>query len=158
MTTATATKHEAVEVTLTRTLNAPRALVFKLWTEPKHMAQWWGPRGFTNPRCELDVRPGGKIHIDMKGPDGTVYPMSGTFHEIVPNERLVFLAVAEDAAGKPLLQSLTAVTFEERGGKTTLTVHARGTAIQEIGWQMLQGMKEGWSQSLERLERLAAKA
>ena len=62
--------------------DAPRALVFKMWIEPKHMAQWWGPKGFTNPRCELDARVGGKIHIDMRAPDGTVYPMSGTFREV----------------------------------------------------------------------------
>src|SRR5439155_12002397 len=99
------------ELTLTRVFDAPRSTVFKLWTDPKHMARWWGPHGFTNPRCELDARPGGKIHIDMRAPDGTVYPMTGTFREVVEPERLVFMAVAEDHAGTPLLESLTTVTF-----------------------------------------------
>ena len=70
-----------VEVVLTRVFDAPRALVFKIWTEPHHLAKWWGPRDFTNPVCELDVRVGGKILIHMHAPDGTVYPMTGTFRE-----------------------------------------------------------------------------
>jgi uncharacterized protein YndB with AHSA1/START domain len=56
------------ELILTRILGAPRSLVFRAWTDPKHLARWWGPRGFSNPVCELDVRPGGLIRIDMRGP------------------------------------------------------------------------------------------
>ena len=63
------------EVTITRIIDAPRELVFKAWTDPKHMAQWWGPRYFTNPICEMDVRPGGAILIHMRGPDGVIYPI-----------------------------------------------------------------------------------
>jgi uncharacterized protein YndB with AHSA1/START domain len=69
--------HEEQELVLTRVFDAPRELVFKVWTDPKHLARWWGPRGFTNPVCELDLRPGGAILIHMRGPDGTVYPMTG---------------------------------------------------------------------------------
>src|SRR5436190_8252782 len=63
------------ELVLTRVFDAPREVVFRAWTDPERLAQWWGPRGFTNPRCEWDARPGGAIRVDMKGPDGTVYPM-----------------------------------------------------------------------------------
>src|SRR5436309_7085220 len=70
------------ELTITRVFDAPRALVFKMWTEPAHMAQWWGPHGFTNPVCEMDVRAGGRLRIVMRAPDGVEYPMSGTFREI----------------------------------------------------------------------------
>jgi uncharacterized protein YndB with AHSA1/START domain len=70
--TATKTKPVAeAEVHLTRILDAPRELVFKAWTEPKHLAQWWGPRGFSNPVCKLDLRVGGAILIHMCAPDGT---------------------------------------------------------------------------------------
>jgi len=144
------------ELTLTRVLDAPRALVFRMWTEPEHMARWWGPHGFTNPRCELEVRPGGAIRIDMRGPDGVVYPMTGTFREIVQGERLVFTAVAEDTDGNPLLESLTTVTFAKAGRKTKLTVHARAVAFTPVGAQYLGGMEAGWSQSLERLADLLA--
>lgn len=142
------------ELTLTRIIAAPRDLVFDAWIDPKQMAQWWGPDGFTNPVCELDARPGGRIRIDMRAPDGTVYPMTGTFREIVAPERLVFMAVAEDRDGNPLLQSLTTVTFEAMGGKTRLTVQASAVGIAPVAEQMLKGMEAGWTQSLERLEAL----
>jgi len=141
-------------VTITRVLDAPRALVFQLWTEPRHVAQWWGPRGFTNPVCEMDVRAGGAIRIDMRAPDGTVYPMTGTFREIMPPRRLVFEAVAEDHAGNVLLRSLTVVTFADEGGKTRVTVHADAVGLAPAAPQMLAGMEAGWTQSLEKLAEL----
>ena len=142
-------------VTITRVLDAPRDLVFRLWTEREHMAQWWGPRGFTNPVCEMDVRVGGAIRIDMRAPDGTVYPMTGTFREITPPQRLVFEAVAEDHDGNALLRSLTTVTFAEEGGTTRLTVHAEAVGLSPFAPQMLAGMEAGWTQSLEKLAELA---
>ena len=144
-------------VTITRLLDAPRDLVFRLWTDPAHMAQWWGPRGFTNPVCELDVRVGGWIHIDMRAPDGTVYPMTGTFREITPPRRLVFEVVAEDHDGNVHLRSLTTVTFAEEGNKTRLTVHADAVGLSPLAPQMLAGMEAGWTQSLEKLGELAAR-
>jgi uncharacterized protein YndB with AHSA1/START domain len=146
------------EVVLTRVFDAPRALVFKTWIEPRHLAQWWGPRDFTNPVCELDVRVGGKILIHMRAPNGTVYPMTGTFREIVAPERLVFTAVAEDHAGRALLEGLVTVTFEEQGGKTKLTVREKAVALAAAGDPMLAGMETGWAQSLDRLETAVAKA
>lgn len=142
------------EVSLTRIFDAPRDLVFKTWTEPKHMARWWGPRGFTNPVCELDVRVGGAILIHMRAPDGTLYPMTGTFLQIVVPEKLVFKAVAEAGDGIPLLEGLVTATFEEHGGKTRLTVHEKATSLAPRGARMLSGMHEGWAQSLERLDGL----
>ena len=69
--------NEEQELVLNSVFDDPRELVFKAWADPKCVAQWWRPRGFTNPVCELDVRPGGAIRIHMRGPDGTVYPMTG---------------------------------------------------------------------------------
>ena len=97
----------ARELTLIRIFDAPRDLVFEAWTNPQYLAKWWGPDGFTNPACEFDARPGGKIRIDMQAPYGVVYPMTGTVHEIVPPSRLVFTAVAEDHDGNALLESRT---------------------------------------------------
>ncbi|MGB7036228.1 MAG: SRPBCC domain-containing protein, partial [Xanthobacteraceae bacterium] len=62
------------EVTITRSFDAPRALVFRAWTDAAQLAQWWGPQGFTNPVCEFEARLGGKIRIHMRSPDGTLYP------------------------------------------------------------------------------------
>ena len=76
---------------LTRVFDAPRALVFKCWTDPRLIAQWWGPHGFINPICELDVRPGGSWRIVMRGPDGADHPAKGVYREIVEPERIVWI-------------------------------------------------------------------
>jgi uncharacterized protein YndB with AHSA1/START domain len=162
MTATASTKPTAErEVTITRLIDAPRALVFKMWTDPKHLAQWWGPKGFTNPICEIDVRPGGAIRIVMRASDeiaaqiGRDHPMTGTFHEIIVPERIVFTAVAEDHEGRALLRSFTTVSFADQGGKTKLTIHAKAVGLAPIAPQMLAGMEAGWTQSLERLDDLA---
>src|SRR5579862_2190161 len=115
-----------------------------------------GAAGFTNPRCELDVRPGGAIHIDMRGPDGTVYPMAGVYREIVGPERLVFVSSALDKEGQPLFEVLTTVTLAERAGKTTLTMEARVVKSTPAAAPYLAGMDAGWAQTLERFEAYAA--
>ena len=103
---------EAV-MSIARVFDAPRDLVFQAWVDPRHMAKWWGPRGFTNPECELDARAGGDIWIVMRDPTGVDYPMSGTFHEVVAPERLVFAKrvppgdhLARHAAADVLLDTL----------------------------------------------------
>ena len=144
---------------LERILNAPRDLVFKAWTDQIEMAQWWGPRYFTNPVCELDVRPGGAILIHMQGPDGTVFPMEGEFLEVTPVERIVMATTALDSlGGNPLLEEITTVTFEEHNGKTKLTVHARITNAVPEAAGALAGMEEGWNQTLDKLVEFVAAA
>jgi len=138
------------ELDLTRVLDAPRALVFKVWTEPQHLAKWWGPHGFTAPECTLDLRPGGRLRIRMTG-HGFDNVMDGEFVEIVEPERLVFKSFLRDGTGTPYLETLTTVTFSEDAGKTTLRLLVR---VVEAGSQAegpLEGMNEGWNQSLQRL-------
>lgn len=144
------------ELILTRILGAPRGLVFKVWTDAKHLAEWWGPRKFTNPVCEIDARPGGLIRIDMRGPDGMIYPMKGVFHEIVEPERLVFTSTAlRDEQGQPLFEILNTVTFEDFHGITKMTLHAklvtRDFKMTPQVAAALSGMEQGWSESLYRL-------
>ena len=146
------------ELVFTRVFDAPSRLVFKAWTDPKQVARWWGPHGFTNPVCELDARPGGAIRIDMRGPDGVVYPMTGAYQAIVEPERLVFTSAALDGAGKPLFEVVNTVTFAEQGGKTTQTSKARVVKTTAGAARYLAGMEAGWTQSLERLAALVAKA
>jgi uncharacterized protein YndB with AHSA1/START domain len=141
-------------VTLTRVFDAPRALVFKAWTDPKMLARWWGPHHFTNPVCEVDLRPGGKIRIDMRGPEGTVYPMTGVFHEVDKPQRLVFSTTPLDEDGEPMFEVLNTISFEEHEGKTKLTVQARVVKTTAVAAQYLDGMEAGWTQSLERLEEI----
>jgi uncharacterized protein YndB with AHSA1/START domain len=147
------------ELVLVRSFDAPRSLVFKVWTDPTHLARWWGPQGFTNPVCEADARPGGAIRIDMTGPDGTVYPMTGVFHEVVEPERLVFTCYAHfRAEGDPSLRVLNRVTFEEHDGKTTLTVRALVVKAGPESADALAGMEVGWNQTLDRLGDEVARA
>jgi uncharacterized protein YndB with AHSA1/START domain len=148
--------NEEQELVLTRVFDAPRELVFKVWTDPKHVAQWWGPKGFTNPFCELDLRPGGAILIHMRGPDGTVYPMTGVYQEVVRPERLVFTSGALDADGNPLFEVLTTVTFTEESGKTKQILKARVIKRTAQAAPYLAGMEAGWTQSLERLAAYVA--
>jgi uncharacterized protein YndB with AHSA1/START domain len=147
--------HAVKELTITRMLNAPRQLVLRTWIDPKHMAVWWGPKGFTNPVCQLDVRPGGAIRIDMTFPDGTAHPMTGVFNEIDEPHRLVFTCFAFfDETGKPQLEVINSIIFEEAGKQTKLTVHARVMKAVPGVKDAIAGMDEGWSQSLDRLVEL----
>jgi uncharacterized protein YndB with AHSA1/START domain len=139
------------ELTITRIFDAPREVVFKAWTKVERLKRWWGPKNFTNPVCEIDVRQGGAMRIHMRGPDGTVYPMTGVFHEIAEPERLVFTASALDAKGTPLFEQLTTVTFEDHDGKTKLTVHASFSKIRPEAAPHLAGAEMGWNMSLDRL-------
>ena len=145
-------------VNIVRVFDAPRALVWQAWTDPKMMAQWFGPRGFTASVPELDVRVGGTLRIVMHGPDGNDYPMKGVFREVVPPERLVFSNIAVDQDGNHLLEDETIVTFAEHGGKTTLTLKTHAVGRVPIAPQLLAGMEAGWSQSLDKLQALLARA
>ena len=144
------------EATIQRTFNAPRRVVWKAWVDPTQMAQWFGPKGFDNPVCELEVRPGGKLNIHMRGPDGAIYPCRGTFHEIVEPERLVFTSMAIDQAGNVLIEALNTVTFTEQGDKTAMTLHVRVVKAVGMGLKYIKGMEAGWSQSLDKLDALLA--
>jgi uncharacterized protein YndB with AHSA1/START domain len=144
-------------LTIVRVFDAPRALVFAMWTDPTHLAQWWGPKGFTNPVCEVDLRVGGLLRIVMRSPEGKQHPLTGTFREIAAPEKLVFTNDAIDEDGNLLLQGLTTVTFAEENGKTKMTLYTRVVGVAEVAGQMIGGMNEGWTQSIDRLEMLVAK-
>lgn len=159
------------EFVITRLFDAPRELVFRAWTEPRHVSQRWGPPVFTCPVCDLDVRPGGAYRIVMRGPDGTDYPVKGVYREIARPERLVMTMDCsehpkawhdlinpnrEKGDTNPAGEMLETVTFEEVGAKTKVTVRIRpkNAAIRDAMVEM--GMNEGWSLSLDRLEPLLA--
>ena len=139
------------EIVITRMFDAPREMVYKAWTDPRQMARWWGPKMMTNPVCELDVRPGGAILIHMRAPDGTVYPMSGVYKEIVPSERLVFTSVALDKDGKAMFENLNTIILSEQGGKTTVMVSVKVLKSSAGAVQHLAGMEMGWKMMLDRL-------
>lgn len=140
------------DVTITRTFDAPRALVWKAWTDPKLVAQWYGPTYFDIPFAELDLKPGGKYEFHMRGPDGTIYPDYGVYQEITPPERMVFTSCAfEDGQGGYLLETLNTLTLEEQAGRTLMTLKIVVTKRSPEVEDALSGMEEGWSQSLDKM-------
>ncbi len=143
-------------VAITRIFDAPRHLVWRAWTDPKMMAQWFGPRGFTTSVPVLDLRVGGALRIVMHGPDGNDYPAACEFREVVAPERLVFVNNAVDKDGKVLLEGLTTVAFAEQGGKTTMTLHTYAVGRVPVAKQMLAGMEAGWTQTIDKLGELVA--
>jgi uncharacterized protein YndB with AHSA1/START domain len=143
------------ELTITEILNAPRSLTWRSWTDARHVAEWWGPAGFTNPVCEWDARPGGLIRIDMQAPDGSVVPMRGIFHDVREPEWLDFTTTSfADGEGPDQLQVRHNVTFDEQDGKTILTLQSRVVETISATTPFLAGMEDVWNQSLDRLAEL----
>ena len=136
---------------LTRVFDAPRALVWEAWTDPRHLAQWWGPHEYTAPRAEIDLRPGGALHIDMRGPDGSIQTVTGEVREVTPLERLVFTSRLAGEDGGVFVEVLNTVTLADRNGRTALRLEARVLQAAPGAEGPLAGMEEGWSQSLDKL-------
>jgi uncharacterized protein YndB with AHSA1/START domain len=146
------------QMTLVRTFDAPRELVFDCFTRAEHLARWWGPRHFTAPVCEVDVRPGGQILIHMEGPPPYgINPMGGEFLEVSPPDRLVFVSKAyQHDNGEWGIDNLNELNFDEQDGKTVLTLVVTIRKVTAETLPALGGMKEGWSQSLDKLGELLA--
>ncbi|MDE3195204.1 MAG: SRPBCC domain-containing protein [Acidobacteriota bacterium] len=138
-------------------MNAPRDLVFRMWTEAEHVREWWGPHMFTNPVCEIDARTGGAWRIVMRGPDGSEHECGGTYREVIRDERIVFTNNVVDGKGHIVLEGLTSVTFEDYDGGTRLILVTRAKAIQPAALMMLQGMEPGWMQSIDRFAAFVEK-
>ena len=139
------------EIVVTRLLNAPRELVFTTWTDPRHVARWWGPKGFTNTIQEMDVRPGGVWRFVMHGPDGVDYPNRIVFQEVVPPERLTYLhgMDAEDAPA----QFHVVVTMDDQDGNTLLTMRTLFASAKEREQMVTQFHAiEGLNSTLDCLE------
>jgi uncharacterized protein YndB with AHSA1/START domain len=151
---APAAAQRGLGVVITRVFGAPRELVWEAWTNPKRLAEWWGPRGFTNPVCEVTLRVGGALRIHMRAPNGVIYPMRGVFQEIVKPEKLVFTNIAVDNEDRPVLDGLTTVTFADLGGKTELTVKTWAVAVVDYAAAYLAGMEAGWTLSIDKLAEL----
>lgn len=154
-----ASNEHAVEIE--RILAAPRALVWRAWTDPQHFARWYGPEGFSVPACEIDLRVGGRRFIGMRSPDGFEMWLVGVFQEIVPLERFVVTEAMADAEGAVVppshygmpddvpSETLVTVSLEDLGqGRTRLS-------LRQAGWpqpEMAAGAGGGWAQALDKLE------
>jgi uncharacterized protein YndB with AHSA1/START domain len=133
------------ELTISRTINAPVALVWEVWTQPEHIVNWWGPNGFTNTITLMDVRPGGEWNLVMHGPDGTDYKNKSIFKEVVLHKKIVFDHFFPNFT--------TTVEFEALGDKTHLTWHMLFESKEQfIAVVKAHKADESLKQNIEKME------
>jgi len=134
----------APALVIKRTFEAPRDLVWKVWSDPGQAKHWWGPKGFTLPFVEMDQRVGGKWRAQMRSPDGKDYWQHGVYREIVPPEKTVYTFIWDS---EPEHEMLVTVTFATRGNKTEMTFKQEGfkSADEKAGHE------DGWNQTFDRL-------
>jgi len=154
---------EKNEFTVTRILNAPRELVFKYWSDPVFVKQWWGPAQFTSPQCKIDFKVGGQFHYCMRAPDGKEYWNIGNYREIVVPKKIVSAMYFADQDGKQLPASfhfgksdfpdemIDTVTFDALEPKKTELTLVRNHSL-ELAKKF--GELQGWEQSLDKFENL----
>ena len=148
-----ATLPEALtRLTITREFDAPRALVWKMWTDPAHVGVWWAPEHFTTPVVRMDVRPGGAIHMVMRAPDGTDYPFDGEFVSLDEPESLTMRTWVNRPDGSLWFRVQQTVRFEETDGRTVMRFEAVVLDAEETAIGPLSGMEAGWTGSLDKLE------
>jgi len=147
------------ELVITRVFDAPRELVWKAWIDPEHFKRWWGPKDYTCPFCEMDLRVGGKYLNCMRSPEGQDYWSTGVYREIIPIERIVFTDCFADEKGNIVpathyglspdfpLEMLVTVTFEDHDGKTKMTLRHIGLPAGPDS----DGAQQGWSESFDKL-------
>ncbi len=143
------------ELVLTRIFDAPPEKVFRAWTEPELIKQWFAPQPWTTPYAETDVRPGGSNLITMRSPEGEDYPNPGVYLEVVENERLV-VTDAYTRAWEPSEQPFMTLilTFEDLGGKTRYTARVLHWSVADRERHEQMGFHEGWGQCADQLAEL----
>ena len=145
------------ELVLTRIIDAPRAKVFRAWTEPALLKQWFAPLPWTTPVAETDVRPGGASFIVMRSPDGKEFPNRGVYLEVVENQRLVFTDAytqAWELSDKPFMTVI--LTFEDEGGKTKYTARVCHWTVADREAHEKMGFHHGWAQCTDQLAQLVS--
>ena len=144
-----------LEIGIIRTFDAPRNLVWRAYTQAEHLKQWWGPKGWTLPVCEVDLRPGGTWFYCMQGPDGTRACGKAHYSEIEEPARLVYKATFVDSDGN-LLEGMPVaqitIEFIEQNGKTTVKSASRYATKEDRDRVIEMGMEAGIDQTLDRLE------
>jgi uncharacterized protein YndB with AHSA1/START domain len=143
------------ELVLTRLLGVPREKLWRCWTEPELLKQWFTPPPFTVPHAEMDVRAGGSSLVVMRGPDGQDMPIPGIYLEVVKNQRLVFTDAYTKAWEPSLKPFMTAIiSFENEGGQTRYTARARHWSVEDREAHEKMGFHTGWGIATDQLATL----
>jgi uncharacterized protein YndB with AHSA1/START domain len=144
------------ELSLTREIDAPPALVYKAWTE--HLTEWFAPKPLTTTVIDIDFRAGGRFQALMKDPNGPEYPLDGVFLEVVPNERIVStdaFTPGWQPTDKAFMVAIT--TFEDLGnGRTRYTARARHWSDEDLQAHEQMGFHDGWGQVADQLVEVVA--
>jgi uncharacterized protein YndB with AHSA1/START domain len=143
------------DLVLTRVINAPPEKVYKAWTDPELLKQWFAPLPYTTPVAELDVRPGGSSLVVMRSPDGHDIQNPGVYLEVVENARLVFTNAytkAWEPSEKPFMTVI--LTFENQGGKTKYTALVRHWTLADRQAHESMGFHKGWGRCADQLAAL----
>jgi len=145
------------ELVLTRAIDAARPAVYRCWTEPDLLKQWFAPKPFTVSEAKVDLRPGGAHVVVMQSPDGLKFPNAGVCLEVVPNEKLIFTdAFTEGWAPKEGPPFMTAIiTFSDQDGKTRYEARVRHWTPEARVQHERMGFHQGWGQCADQLEALA---
>ena len=146
------------ELVLTRLIDASPDKVYRAWTDPALLRQWFAPLPYTTPVAELDVRPGGATLIVMRSPDGTELPNPGVYLEVVPNRKLVITDAYTEAwqpSQKPFMTVI--VTFDAEGGGTRYTARVRHWTVADREMHEKMGFHQGWGQCADQMTALIAK-
>lgn len=146
------------ELVITRTISAPPEKLFRAWTEPELVKQWFAPKPFSTPEVTLDVRPGGANVIVMRDPQGNDYPNRGVYLDVVKNERLVFTDAYTQAwvpSEKPFM-TVTISLEDAGGGKTLYTARVLHWTVADRDAHEKMGFYPGWNQCTDQLEQLVA--
>lgn len=152
---STSARTEGQELVLERVFEAPRALVWRSYTEPDRVARWWGPRGTTTTVVEMEVRPGGRWRYINRGSDGQEAPFTGEYLEVVPPERIVNTFIF-DVPPFNESQAVETVVFEDLDGRTKVTARTRFSSVEDLEGAVSTGMIPGAIESWDRLaEELA---
>jgi len=146
------------DLTITRTFDASRELVWKAWTDPEQVKRWWGPKAYTAPVCKIDLREGGKYLYCMRSPEGQDFWSTGVYREIVEPERITYTHSFADKKGNVVpathygmsvdfpLEMQMVVTFDVQAGKAKITLHHAG-----VPTVMLELARAGWNESFDKL-------
>ena len=146
----------ARELTLNRLIDAPRAKLFRCWSEPKLIERWFCPKPWRVSVQKMDMRSGGDSEMTMHGPDGESMAHNGVYLEVIPNEKIVFtdaFAKAWEPSAKPFF--VCVVTFKDEGDKTRYVAHARHWTVEDRDAHAAMGFDEGWGIATDQLEALA---
>ena len=146
------------ELTLTRLIAAPRSVVWRCWTEPELIKQWFTPRPWTTPVVETDLRPGGASYMLFRGPGGEEFPNRGVYLEVVPEQRLVFTdayVAAWVPSAEPFMTAI--ISLADADGRTRYEARVRHWSAEAMRRHEEMGFHDGWGKAADQLEAVASR-